>query len=132
MSTDQHDPGEEPNRGVDPSTPSSEVLLVQLNSNELKHEDPSLIKVEPPFEKFLCYLKGKGVTRKLYISTTLEGELEHEALLDTGAEITLMSSKLFKTLQATACHSCRDIKLLPCSISIQPYVLESATVTHLV
>ncbi len=72
--------------GVDPSTPSTAVLLVQLNSNELEHADPSFIKVEPLFVKFLSS-QGKGVARNLYLSTTLRVNL---------------NMKLFLTLEPTS------------------------------
>lgn len=88
-----------------------------MNKNtELTKEDSSAIEVESPFVKLLCHCTEKGIANKLYLSTTFEGKLAQEALLDTTVGITLMSSELFKILQTIARSSCKDVKLLPCSL----------------
>ncbi len=109
-------------------TPS---LVVQFDSEEdPSKKDPLTIQGEPPFQQFLCHLTEKGVTRKFYLSTTLENEPIREALLDTAADVTLVSAMLFNTLRTLARRSNRELKLQTCSLEIQPYCPNSTILKH--
>lgn len=63
----------------------------------------------------------KGVARKLNLEVTIEDHLTHEALLDTAVDISLISSSLFRSLQAQARRTPRELKSHPCVLEIRPY-----------
>ncbi|XDV31948.1 hypothetical protein PO909_002865 [Leuciscus waleckii] len=61
------------------------------------------------------------MARKLYLTITLEKEMQLEALVDTGSDLTLISSQLFEKLKFEAQRQNQTLKFHTCELNVQSY-----------
>lgn len=102
--------------------PESAVLTVSFPTEAQETSLNCLpINTTAPVPSLLGNLIERGEAKKLYLSITLENEVELEALVDTGADLTLMSSQLFTRLQNRAKAQNLTLKPQRCMVNVQSY-----------
>ncbi|XDV48578.1 hypothetical protein PO909_017975 [Leuciscus waleckii] len=102
--------------------PDSAVLVICTNNETLETYPHCLsINTQEPMPQLLGNLIERGVARKLYLSITLEKEMQLEALVDTGSDLTLISAQLFQKLKFEAQRQNRTLKFHTCELNVQSY-----------
>ncbi|XDV44794.1 hypothetical protein PO909_013033, partial [Leuciscus waleckii] len=102
--------------------PDSAVLVICTNNETLETYTHCLsINTQEPMPQLLGNLIERGVARKLYLTITLEKEMQLEALVDTGSDLTLISAQLFQKLKFEAQRQNRTLKFHTCELNVQSY-----------
>ncbi|XDV17752.1 hypothetical protein PO909_023571 [Leuciscus waleckii] len=102
--------------------PDSAVLVI-CTQNESPDTYPHCLSIntQDPTPKLLGNLIERGMARKLYLTITLEKEMQLEALVDTGSDLTLISSQLFEKLKFETQRQNRTLKFHTCELNVQSY-----------